>query len=360
MPDVLSDYDFPLPQHLIAQHPLADRSEARLLVVHRENNTIEHKHIRDLPQYFRSEDTLVFNDTKVLPARLIGNRSRSGGKWEGLFLGLGPECQSERLWKILSKTRGRLVPGETITLVAPNGQNGLPPQALPLEMVSKSEEGTWLVRPRTGEDAFAALEKIGWVPIPPYIRKGKMSETDKADYQTVFAQKPGAIAAPTAGLHFTPPLLEEIDTKGTVRLPITLHVGIGTFKPIAALRLEDHRMHSEWGTISSDAAEKINARRECHGRTIAVGTTSVRVLESAVDSNGRLHEFQGETDLFIRPPYRFKAVDCLLTNFHFPKSTLYVLVRTFGGDELMVKAYQEAIRAEYRFFSYGDAMLIIE
>jgi len=349
MSDVLNDYDFQLPQHLIAQHPLADRLAARLLVVHREKNTIEHKHIRDLPQFFRSGDTLVFNDTKVIPARLIGNRSRSGGKWEGLFLGFGPE----NLWRIMSKTRGRVVPGETITLVAPNGQTGFS-----LELRSKLEEGDWLVHPRTDDEPFAALEKVGWVPIPPYIRSGKMSESDKSDYQTVFAQKPGAIAAPTAGLHFTPSLLDEIDAKGTVRLPITLHVGVGTFKPITVERLSDHQMHSEWGTISSEIAEQVNARRK-NGRTVAIGTTSVRILESAADSDGFLHEFQGETDLFIRPPYRFKAVDCLLTNFHFPKSTLYVLVRTFGGDELIVKAYQEAIHAEYRFFSYGDAMLIL-
>ena len=343
------EYDFELPQHLIAQFPLEDRLAARLLVVNRAQKTVEHKHIRDLPQYFQSGDTLVFNDTKVVPARLIGNRSRSGGKWEGLFLGFGPE----RLWKILSKTRGRLVPGETVTLIAPNGQTGFS-----LEMVAQLEEGAWLVKPRTDEEAFTALERVGRVPIPPYIRGGKMSESDKADYQTVFAQKPGAIAAPTAGLHFTPPLLEEIEAKGVIRLPITLHVGVGTFKPITAERLSDHQMHSEWGTISPETAGQINARRT-GGRTIAIGTTCVRVLESAADESGLLQEFQGETDLFIRPPYRFKAVDCLLTNFHFPKSTLYVLVRTFGGDELIEQAYQEAIQREYRFFSYGDAMLIV-
>ena len=349
MSDALLDYDFELPQCLIAQYPLADRLAARLLVVHRKSNTIEHKYVRDLPQYFQAGDTLVFNDTKVIPARLIGNRTRSGGKWEGLFLGFGPE----RLWKILCKTRGHLVPGETITLLAPNGQAGFS-----LEMVSKSGEGTWLVKPRTDDETFTALDKVGWVPIPPYIRSGKMSESDKADYQTVFAQNPGAIAAPTAGLHFTPPLLEEIEAKGVARFPITLHVGVGTFKPITVERLSEHQMHSEWGTISSEIAGQINSRRT-GGRTIAVGTTCVRVLESAADESGLLQKFQGETDLFIRPPYRFKAVDCLLTNFHFPKSTLYVLVRTFGGDELIKRAYQEAIRLEYRFFSYGDAMLIV-
>ena len=345
----LLEYDFDLPQHLIAQYPLADRSAARLLVVDREKKTIEHKHVRDLPQYFQAEETLVFNDTKVIPARLIGNRSRSGGRWEGLFLGVG----QERLWKIMSKTRGRMQPGETVTLIGPDHQT-----RFSLEMVAKSDEGTWLARPRTGEETFTVLEKVGWVPIPPYIRNGKMSESDKADYQTIFARKPGAIAAPTAGLHFTPPLLDEIKAKGVVRLPITLHVGVGTFRPITAERLSDHQMHAEWGTISPEIAEEINNRRK-NGRTVAVGTTSVRVLESAADENGILREFQGETDLFIRPPYRFKAVDGLLTNFHFPKSTLYVLVRTFGGDELIGKAYREAIRREYRFFSYGDAMLIV-
>ena len=349
--DDLSYYDFELPQRLIAQHPLANRLDARMLVVDRQKDTIEHRQIRDLPHYFRATDTLVFNNTKVIPARLIGNRSRSGGKWEGLFLGV----VENGLWKIFSKTRGKLVSGETITLVAPNGQTGFP-----LEMVSKSDEGTWLVKSRTDWMTFDALEKVGWVPIPPYIRNGKMDDTDKTDYQTVFAEEPGAIAAPTAGLHFTEPLLCEIEAAGVRRFPITLHVGVGTFKPITVEHLSEHQMHSEWGTISAEIAYEINTRRnQSGGRTIAVGTTSVRILESAAKSNGQLQEFRGETDLFIRPPYKLKAVDALLTNFHFPKSTLYVLVRTFGGDELMRKAYQEAISREYRFFSYGDAMLIL-
>ncbi len=348
--DDINFYDFELPHHLIAQHPLTERSAARLLVVDRKAGTIEHGNVRDLPQFFRSGDSLVFNNTKVVPARLIGCRTRSGGKWEGLFLGFRPDG----LWTILGKTRGKVSPGETITLIAPNGQTGFP-----LEMVSKRDDGTWLVKPRTDEETFAALDKVGRVPIPPYIRSGKMNESDKTDYQTVFAQEPGAIAAPTAGLHFTPPLLREIEAKGVERFPLTLHVGVGTFKPIAVQRLSEHRMHSEWGTISSETASKINVRRESGGRTVAVGTTSVRVLESAASEAGRLHAFEGETDLFIRPPYRFRAVDVLLTNFHFPKSTLYVLVRTFGGDALIQKAYEEAIRLEYRFFSYGDAMLIV-
>ena len=347
----MKNYDFDLPPRLIAQHPLADRLDARLLVVNRQKETINHRHIRDLPRYFQATDTLVFNNTKVIPARLIGNRSRSGGKWEGLFFGFG----ENGLWKIFSKTRGKLVSGETITLVAPNGQTGFP-----VEMVSKSDEGTWLVKPRTDAEAFDALEKVGWVPIPPYIRGGKMEEEDKTDYQTVFAEEPGAIAAPTAGLHFTESLLREIEAAGVKRFPITLHVGVGTFKPITVEHLSEHQMHSEWGAITAEIANEINTRRnQPGGRTVAVGTTSVRVLESAAESNGLLREFRGETDLFIRPPYKFKAVDVLLTNFHFPKSTLYVLIRTFGGDDLIQKAYQEAISKEYRFFSYGDAMLIL-
>lgn len=345
----LSDYDFHLPPERIAQFPLQERTEARLMLVDREKSSIQHLHVRDLPRFLNPEDTLAVNNTKVIPARLIGNRSKSGGTWEGLFVGFAPE----NCWKLLCKTRGKLKPGETVSLRTPQGKIGFP-----LDMLVKLEDGSWIARPKTDENSFAALDRVGWIPIPPYIRKGRMSDSDKTDYQTVFASEPGAIAAPTAGFHFTKPLLKNIEDKGVEIASLTLHVGEGTFRPISSENLSEHLMHSEWGSLSAEVAEKIQNRRK-NGRTIAVGTTSVRVLESAADPEGILREFRGETELFILPPYRFRAVDGLFTNFHFPKSTLYILVRTFGGDELIKRAYEEAIREEYRFFSYGDAMLIL-
>jgi len=345
----LDAYDFVLPPELIAQFPLKERTDARLLVVDRKKHSIVHKTIRDLPSLLLSDDTLVVNDSKVIPARLVGYRSKTGGNWEGLFLGFEPEgC-----WKILCKARGKLLAGESISLKTPEGQI-----AFPLELIRKAPDGNWIVRPKTDATALDAVERAGWVPIPPYIRGGRMIPSDKERYQTVFASQPGAIAAPTAGLHFTESLLREIQAKGVAVLPVTLHVGMGTFRPITAGRLEDHPMHSEWCCLSASHAELIRQRREAGGRTVAVGTTSVRVLETISNLHGEIREFSGETSLFIRPPYRWKTVDVLLTNFHFPKSTLYILVRMFGGDELMCEAYQEAIREKYRFFSYGDAMII--
>ncbi len=343
------DYDYHLPKERIAQAPLDNRAEARMLVVHRQTGTFEHRHVFDLPEFLEPNDCLVLNDTKVLPARLIGVRSSTGGRWEGLFLGFG----SNGVWKIIGKTRGKIQPGEEIQLHTPEGRGGFA-----LEFCVKSDDGAWVVKPKTDLTPIAALEQVGWVPIPPYIRNGRMIADDRINYQTVYAAKPGAVAAPTAGLHFTPKLLERIKEIGTALLPVTLHVGMGTFKPIETERLEDHPMHAEWCSISKEIVAALRNRQSKGGRTVAVGTTSVRVLESAA-AVGELQPFEGETSLFIRPPYRFKAVDAMLTNFHLPKSTLLVLVRTFGGDDLIQAAYAEAIRKEYRFYSYGDAMLII-
>ncbi len=346
----LADYDFELPPELIAQSPLENRSEARLLVVERKTQTISHRRIRDLPEFLEPTDTLVVNDTRVIPARLIGRRSRTGGAWEGLFLGL----DSRGLWTLMCKTRGKLESGEIIALETPDGRPGLA-----LELREKTPDGNWIARAKTEEPALAAIERVGRVPIPPYIRGGKMLPSDRENYQTVFASEPGAIAAPTAGFHFTKPLLDEIRALGIAVVPVTLHVGVGTFRPITAERLDEHRMHSEWCSLGSENAATIRSRRAGGGRTVAIGTTSVRVLETVCRARGELAEFAGETSLFIRPPYTWQAVDVLLTNFHFPKSTLYILVRTFGGDALIREAYAEAIRLEYRFFSYGDAMLIV-
>jgi len=348
MPDApLAHYDYDLPAELIAQEPLPNRSDARLLVVDRSTQSFQHRHIRDLPEFLQPQDCLVLNDTKVVPARLIGKREQTGGHWEGLFLQLA----ESNLWQIIGKTRGKMQVGETVQLHSPDGKNDLQ-----IEFVAKSEDNTWLVRPHLAGTPALLLEQIGWTPIPPYIRGGKPLEYDKERYQTVYAAHSGSVAAPTAGLHLTPELLETIERQGTAITSVTLHVGVGTFKPITADNIDEHHMHSEWCSLSMESAATLHQCRSNGGRVVAVGTTSVRTLESASDS---LAPFEGATSLFIRPPYRFINVDVLLTNFHFPKSTLLILVRTFGGDELIQEAYREAVREKYRFFSYGDAMLIL-
>lgn len=345
----LDHYDYHLPKELIAQQPLANRIDARLLVVDRARQSIEHAYIRDLPEILRPADCLVLNDTKVVPARLVGQRERTGAKWTGLFLA----ADEHGAWQILSKTRGHLEPGEAILLQAPG--SGVEQR---LRLMAQLEGGIWAARPEPGGTPWAILERVGRVPLPPYIRGGEMNESDVESYQTVFAERPGSVAAPTAGLHFTPELLAQLALQGVESARVTLHVGIGTFRPISAERIEQHVMHSEWCEVSQDVVEKIAAARASGGRVVAVGTTSVRTLETAAES-GMLRPYCGETKLFIRPGFQFRAVDTLLTNFHLPKSTLLILVRTFGGDELIQRAYAEAIREEYRFFSYGDAMLIV-
>lgn len=353
---MLKDYDYELPAHLIAQYPLEHREDARLLVVNRKTSQISPKTIRDFPALLNPGDCLVLNDTRVLPARLVGHRKPTGGNWEGLFIRqTNPEGKT--LWTVLGKTRGMLKPGDFVTLKGPNDSGGFD-----IRFVKKNDDGSWLVEPMTDADgtgvpAKSALETVGWVPLPPYIRKGKMSVGDKERYQTVFAAKPGAVAAPTAGLHFTPQIFETIKSNGVEIVTVTLHVGIGTFKPMTVEHLDEHPMHSEWCSISESAVQTILERRRKGGRIIAVGTTSVRVLESA-SQDGTLKPFEGETSLFIRPPYQFRSVDALLTNFHFPRSTLLVLVQTFGGNALIQAAYRYAIENEFRFYSYGDAMVI--
>lgn len=343
-------YDYQLPDDLIAQQPLARRSDARLLVVRRASDALEHLHVRDLPELLAAGDCLALNDTKVIPARLVGYRERTGGRWQGLFLG----ADASGAWQVLGKTRGKLELGERIVLRDSTGRD-----VSSLTMLARLDQGRWAVRPAHDESWHTLLDRVGRVPLPPYIRGGEMTESDRQAYQTVFAQSPGAVAAPTAGLHFTPELLQELQRRGIDRTSVTLHVGIGTFRPVATDRLSDHPMHSEWAQISTESAERLNACRRNGRRIVAVGTTVVRTLESAVAAAGSLQGWEGETELFIRPPYTFRAVDALLTNFHLPKSTLLVLVRTFGGDALLRRAYAEAIRERYRFFSYGDAMLIL-
>ncbi|MHB8865043.1 MAG: tRNA preQ1(34) S-adenosylmethionine ribosyltransferase-isomerase QueA [Pirellulaceae bacterium] len=344
----LDDYDYELPRELIAQRALANRSAARLLVATRREESIAHAYVRDLPEYLRPDDCLVLNDTRVLPARLRGRRVATGGRWEGLFV-----CSdSAGRWQLLCKTRGKLRPGETIML-----KDRQAVDAFALTLLLELGDGVWAAEPQVPGPVAELLERVGRVPLPPYIRGGEMDNGDAEHYQTVFARRPGAIAAPTAGLHFTNELLGQLVDRGVAICRVTLHVGIGTFRPIAVSRIEDHVMHREWGDITETTVQRINQCRAAGGRVVAVGTTSVRVLETAA-RDGQLRAWQGQTDLFIRPPYTFRCVDALLTNFHLPKSTLLILVRIFGGDRLMRQAYSTAIEERYRFFSYGDAMLI--
>ncbi len=345
----LSEYDYDLPKRLIAQHPLQRRTDARLLVVNRAAGSLAHHHIRDLPGLLRPGDCLVINDTRVIPARLVGFRVATDGRWEGLFL----SADDKGNWRLLAKSRGKLQAGESVALTNQQLQ-----EVFRLRLLLKEPEGSWIARPEIAGAPFELLERVGRVPLPPYIRDGEMSDADRERYQTVFGEKPGAVAAPTAGLHFTQDLLKRLEEAGMSIARVTLHVGQDTFRPVTAETLDGHQMHSEWCEITFNAVEKITAARNAGGRVVAIGTTSVRTLESAV-RGGRLEPFAGSTDLFIRPPYEFRAVDALLTNFHLPRTTLLVLVRTFGGDDLIRRAYGEAIREEYRFYSYGDAMLIL-
>jgi S-adenosylmethionine:tRNA ribosyltransferase-isomerase len=346
----LDQYDYHLPRHLIAQQPAGSRVDARLLVVRRKAGILEHCFIRDLPDLLRPGDCLVLNDTKVIPARLLGYRSSTGGRWDGLFLGSEPHG----LWRILGRTRGKITLGETVTLLNAWGQDDVQ-----LELISQEPDGVWIVRPRSDEETVLLLDRVGRVPLPPYIRDGEMLESDRENYQTVYARVPGSVAAPTAGLHFTELLLRQLEERGILLCWLTLHVGLGTFRPITVQCLAEHEMHAEWGTISWKTVEAVRTCRMDGGRVVGVGTTTLRLLETAA-AGGELLPFTGPTQLFIHPPYTFHAVDALLTNFHLPRTTLLVLVRTFGGDELIRKAYETAIRLEYRFYSYGDAMLILD
>jgi S-adenosylmethionine:tRNA ribosyltransferase-isomerase len=338
-------WDYELPPHLIAQHASPERDQSRLLVVDRAAQSLAHRIFADLPRLLNPGDLLVLNDTRVLPARLLGRRARTGGKWEGLFL----RQTDDGSWELLCQTRGRLTEGEVVEV---------DPGPLRLELLGRSPEGHWLARPSQSGSPAELLERFGQVPLPPYIRKGRAGVGDRERYQTVYARRAGAVAAPTAGLHFTPGLFEQLDERGVGRTFATLHVGPGTFQPIQATDVTQHRMHREWGELSAAAAEALTACRARGGRVVAVGTTSVRVLET-VAASGPLRPWSGETELYIYPPYPFRAVDALVTNFHLPHSTLLLLVGAFAGIDLTRRAYRTAVEEQYRFYSYGDAMLIV-
>lgn len=345
-------YHYHLPRELIAQQPLEHRIDARLMLIDRGSQTISHHYVRDLPDLIDPGDALVMNDSKVIPARLVGTRTSTGGKWEGLYL----HEDATGVWEVLSKTRGHLTPGETLTLQDREGRS-LPA----LNVLARLDNGHLAVRPVEG---FAStkefLERFGRVPLPPYIREGQMVEADVAAYQTVYARHPGSVAAPTAGLHFTASLIQHLQRRSVTTARVTLHVGLGTFRPISVERISNHEMHSESCELPEASAEKLRNCRQQGGRIIAVGTTSLRTLEGAAQATGQaLQAWRGETKIFIKPPYEFLAADALMTNFHLPKSTLLVLVSAMAGRELIMRAYQEAIEQRYRFYSYGDCMLIL-
>ena len=338
------DFDHELPPDRIAQHPIVPRDQARLLVVRRGLGTWEHRIFADLPELLAPGDVLVRNVTRVVPARIFGRRRQTGGQWEGLYL----RTLADGTWEVLATTRGHPRVGEAIQIG----------EALALTLLERKGDGRWIVRPDRDEPAVTLLERVGTVPLPPYIRKGREGPGDRERYQTVFASNPGSVAAPTAGLHFTALLLHRLEKRGISPVDVTLHVGIGTFRPIETERVEDHVLHAEWGEVGKQAVERlVNAR--AHGaRIVAVGTTSARMLETAAQSGG-FRSFAGETNLFIRPGHVFRGLDALITNFHLPRSSLLVLVSALAGPDLIRAAYAEAIKERYRFYSYGDAMLIL-
>lgn len=349
-PDRLETYDYHLPEELIAQEPLPERDASRLMVVRRADQKISHHSIRDLPTLLQPSDCLVLNNSRVLPARLHGIRTQTGGKWEGLFLSVAETGN----WRLIGQTRGRLTIGETVTIPCKAHGGNAP---LSLRLVDREAEGVWLMKAESDGSAVDLLNRYGEMPLPPYIARDVLA-ADRERYQTTYARQPGSIAAPTAGLHFTPELLAQCRDRGIETAEVTLHVGIGTFRPVSVDDVREHLMHAEFCEISAETAAKLADIRRRGGRIVAVGTTSARTLEAAYSQVG-WHSWRGETRIFIRPPYDFQAVDALLTNFHLPKSTLLMLVSALAGIELIRRAYAEAIAERYRFFSYGDAMLIV-
>lgn len=337
-----SDFYFDLPQELIAQDPLEDRSASRLLVLNRETGAVEHRHFKEITNYLRPGDCLVLNNTKVIPARLMGVKEDTGAAIEVLLL----KRRENDVWETLVKPGKKARPGAK--LIFGDGY-------LKAEVLDVVEEGNRLIRFDYEGIFEEVLDRLGEMPLPPYITH-KLQ--DKNRYQTVYAKYEGSAAAPTAGLHFTEELLAYIEEMGVHIAYVTLHVGLGTFRPVKADNILEHHMHSEHYEVTPETAEMINRTKESGGRVICVGTTSCRTVESAVDENGRVQPGCGDTEIFIYPGYRFKVLDCLITNFHLPESTLVMLVSALAGRENVLAAYREAVEERYRFFSFGDAMLI--
>ena len=336
------DFYFDLPEELIAQDPLEDRSSSRLLVLDKETGDTKHQHFREIVEYLNPGDCLVINDTKVIPARLIGEKEGTGAKIEVLLL----KRRENDIWETLVKPGRKMKPGARLVF-----GNGL----LKAEVKEVVEEGNRLIQFYYDGIFEEILDQLGQMPLPPYITH---QLEDKNRYQTVYAKNTGSAAAPTAGLHFTPELLKQIEEKGVNIAHVTLHVGLGTFRPVKVENILEHHMHSEFYQIEQSEADKINKARDEGHRVICVGTTSCRTVESAADENGRLKACSGWTEIFIYPGYKFKVLDCLITNFHLPESTLIMLVSALAGREHVLAAYEEAIKERYRFFSFGDAMFI--
>lgn len=338
-----SDFYFDLPEELIAQDPLEDRASSRLLALDKETGEVEHHIFKEIPDYLERGDCLVLNNTKVIPARLLGCKKDTGAAVEVLLL----KRQDKDVWETLVKPGKKAKPGTRLTF-----GDGL----LEAEVLETVEEGNRLIRFFYDGIFEEVLDRLGEMPLPPYITH-KLQ--DKNRYQTVYAKYEGSAAAPTAGLHFTKELLSQIEEKGVKIAYVTLHVGLGTFRPVKAENILEHHMHSEYYQISEEAAEKINDTKRNGGRIICVGTTSCRTVESAADENGFVKAGCGNTEIFIYPGYRFKVLDALITNFHLPESTLVMLVSALAGRENVLRAYEKAIEERYRFFSFGDAMLIV-
>ena len=338
----VSDFNYNLPKELIAQVPIKDRDQSRLMVLDRKNKTIEHKIFKDIIDYLEPGDCLVRNNTKVIPARLYGVKEETGANVEFLLL----KRVDGDIWEVMVKPGRKLMPEVRVEF-----GNGL----LKAEILEKFEDGNRKVKFEYNGIFNEILNEIGLMPLPPYIHE-KLKEKDR--YQTVYAKYEGSAAAPTAGLHFTDELFKKLKEKGVEVANVTLHVGIGTFRPVKVENIEEHDMHSEHFYIKAEDAEKINkAKREGH-RVIAVGTTSCRVLESIADENGYVKEVEGDTNIFIYPGYKFKCLDALITNFHLPESTLIMLVSALAGKDFIMQAYEEAVKEQYKFFSFGDAMFI--
>jgi S-adenosylmethionine:tRNA ribosyltransferase-isomerase len=338
----LSDFDFDLPAERIALRPARPRDSARLLEV-RGSDIFDYS-VLDLPQLLRPGDVLVFNDTKVIPAQLEGRRGEAS---IGATL---HKREGPREWQAFLRNAKRVRESDTIEFG----------EGVAASVAEKFDDGSALLQFHGDEPVELLLERAGRMPLPPYIAsKREVDEADRQDYQTIFAREEGAVAAPTAALHFTPRLIEALDERGIGRETLTLHVGAGTFLPVKSERIEEHKMHAEWGRIDAATAQRLNAVRRSGGRLISVGTTSLRLLESAADEDGTIHPFEGDTAIFITPGYRFKAIDGLITNFHLPRSTLFMLVSALMGVDVMKSAYAHAIDAGYRFYSYGDASLLL-
>lgn len=338
----VKDYDYDLPEELIAQDPLEDRSSSRLMVLDRQTGDVEHRHFTDILEYLHPGDCLVINNTKVIPARLFGVKEDTQAKIEVLLL----KRKENDIWETLVKPGKKAKPGTKLVF-----GDGL----LTAKVVDVVEEGNRLIQFHYDGIFEEILDQLGQMPLPPYITH---QLKDKNRYQTVYAKYDGSAAAPTAGLHFTKELLQKVKDMGVDIAEVTLHVGLGTFRPVKVENVLDHHMHSEFYMVSQEAADKINRAKESGHRVIAVGTTSTRTLEAAADENGRLHETSGWTEIFIYPGYQFKVIDALITNFHLPQSTLVMLVSALAGREHVLHAYEIAVKERYRFFSFGDAMLI--